>query len=90
MINALDPVDNLVGYTWVRFLTSLPVLLVIKSLHFNPIKGVGRFTIRSKLEPGIEVDARGTFKCNLLVVVFTYTTSTFWSNGFPVITFAPT
>ena len=61
LINASDPVDNLVGYTWVRFRTCLPVLLVIKSLHFNPIKGVGRLVIKSKLEPGIEVDARGTF-----------------------------
>ena len=66
------------------------MLLVIKSLHFNPIKGVGRVLIKSKLEPGIEVDARGTFKCNLLFVVSTYTTSTFWSSGFQVIIFVPT
>ena len=58
-----------------RFRTSLPVLLVIKSLHFNPIKGVGRFAIILMVPLGTA--ARGLFKINFLFAVSTYITSIF-------------
>ena len=57
----VDPVESLVGYTCVLFLTSCPVLLWMKSLHFNPIRGVLLSGMILIVAPGV-ADARGAFK----------------------------
>ena len=65
----VDPVDILVGYTCVLFLTPCPVLLTISSLHLSPINGVGRFEII--LTVPAEPEFNGAFKYNLLLEVST-------------------
>ena len=57
----VDPVESLVGYTGVLFLTSWPVLLWMKSLHFNPIRGVLLSGMILIVAPGV-AEASGAFR----------------------------